>query len=94
MSTGPSFQSSLQFEHRGRKRAEVEDFLAAHLGQKFSSYALHVRFGPGVRSRISEINSDPAAAITVHNETFFDESVGEEVSGYWAELRARHLDLG
>lgn len=93
MSSSPAFQASLQFEHRAKKRAEVEDSFSAHLGQKFSSYQLHVRFGPGLRSRISEINSDAAAGITVHNETFYDENIVQEVSGYWAEPRGRHLDL-
>jgi len=95
MSTSPTFQASLQFEHRARKRAEVEDFFSAHLGQKFSSYDLHVRYGPGVRSRISEINNDPAGVITIRNEAFYDHNIGQEVSGYWSELRTmEHRDDG
>ena len=92
--SSPTFQQSLQFEHRGRKRAEIEDFFSRNLGKFFSSYWLHVRFGQGVRSRISEINNDPAATITIRNECFFDKEVDAEVSGYIAELRGRHLDNG
>ena len=82
-----TYQTSLQFQHHSKKRAEVEDFFAAHLGKYFSSYWLHVRFGQGVRSRISDINNDPTATITINNELFFDKESGQEVSGYRAELR-------
>jgi hypothetical protein len=94
--TGPSYQANLAFEHRSRKRVEVEDFFSANLGRQFSSYGLHVRFGPGVRSRISEINNDGASQITIHNETFYDSETRQEVSGYRAELRTstRHRDDG
>jgi hypothetical protein len=95
VTTTPTYQPLLQFQHRARKRAEVEQFFMAHLGQKFSSYSLHVKYGPGLRSRISEINLDPAAEITINNQTFFDEEADQEVSGYWAELRIpRHRDDG
>jgi hypothetical protein len=91
---GPSYQTNLVFKHRSRKCAEVENFFSAKLGRRFPSCGLHVQFGTGVRSRISEINSDPASQITIHNETFYDSEAGQEVSGYRAELRHRHLDLG
>ena len=87
MTASPTYQASLQFAHRSRKRIEVEDFFLAHIGEYFSSYWLHVRFGQGVRSRISDINNDPAAKITIRNTTFFDREAGQEVSGYRAELR-------
>lgn len=82
-----TFQASLQFEHRSKKRAEIEDFFREHLNEYFSSYWLHVRFGQGVRSRISDVNSDPAAVITIKNTCFFDKEAGAETSGYRAELR-------
>ena len=87
-------QTSLIFEHCSRKRAEVEDFGKAHIGESLSSYWLHVRFGQGVRSRISEINNDALAEITFKNELFFDREADEEVSGYRIELRRpeRHHD--
>ena len=89
-----SYQTSLIFQNRGKKRAEIKDFFVANLGQKFSSYRLTVRFGQGLRSRISEINLDESEEITIHNEHFFDPEVGRETGCYWAELRPRHLDLG
>lgn len=92
MISSPSYQANLQFEHRGRKRIEVEDFFSQHLGQRFSSHWLHWKFGSGIRARISEINNDPAAAITIRNECFFDQEADAEVSGYVAELRGQHRD--
>jgi hypothetical protein len=82
-----TFQASLQFHHRSKKRREVEDFFEAHLNQNFSSYWLHTRFGPGVRSRISDINTDPGARISIKNELYFDREKDEEISGYRAKLR-------
>ena len=92
-----TYQASLQFAHRSRKRVEVEEFFLAHIGEYFSSYWLHVRFGQGVRSRISDINNDPAATITIRNTTFVDKEAGQEVSGYVAELHIpvqEHRDDG
>jgi len=92
----PAYQSTLQFEHRSRKRREVEEFFSAHIGEKISSYWLHVQFGQGVRSRISEINNDPAAKIAIKNNSYFDEEASQEISGYLAEFRIpdRHRDDG
>jgi hypothetical protein len=94
MSIGPTFQTHLQFEHHSRKRRELEDFGLAHVGQKFSSYWLHVRFGQGVRSRISEINRDNRSPILFANTCFFDREHDEEISGYEVKLRQEHCDNG
>ena len=94
MSSSPSYQASLQFEHRGRKRIELEDFGLAHVGQKFSSYGLHVRFGQGVRSRISEIIRDDSSLIRFENTLVFDAENDKEISGYEIVWRRRHRDDG
>jgi hypothetical protein len=90
----PGFQTHLQFAHRNSKRAKIEAFFLANLGRRFSSPSLHIEWGSSFRARVSEINLDPAAPITIKNQFFYDQEAGAEVSFYWAELRTpqRHRD--
>jgi hypothetical protein len=71
---------------RSSKRKLIEEFFAANLGTPFPSSALHQRFGPAFRSRVSEINCDPAAAVTISNAVSV-KADGAEESMYWAEVR-------
>lgn len=94
MATSPTYQTHLQFAHREGKKARIEEFFLANIGQRFSSAWLHTEWGSSFRSRVADINADRKCQITIKNECFFDEKEGAEVSMYWAELRPRHLDLG
>lgn len=83
-------QASLALQARRSRRAAIEEFFRAHLGQRFGSPELHARFGPAFRSRVSEINRDTTCSIRIVNATTAarDER-GEacERSAYCAELR-------
>jgi hypothetical protein len=83
----PSLQTLLVFEHRERKRTKIEQFFTENLGQWFSTRFLHEHFGSSVRTRISEINRTPDAAITIRNEYCYEPEEAREVSTYWAETR-------
>jgi hypothetical protein len=87
-------QIALTFQHRSRKRAGLEDFFAQHIGESINSYRIHAMFGSGCGARISEINLDPSAAITIENFLHFDPEAATEISHYRAELRPVHKDLG
>jgi hypothetical protein len=71
---------------RTTKRQAIEDFFRAHPGQKFSSATLHAQFGSSFRSRVSDINRDPSASVTISNAVAVQES-GTEASVYWSEVR-------
>jgi hypothetical protein len=90
----PSFQWSLEFSHRQSKRLRIVDFFLTNLGRRIPSPWLHGEFGSGFRSRVADINADKTSPITICNGHYFDAQLRQEVSVYWAELRARHLDLG
>jgi len=85
--SSPSLQSLLVFEHRDRRRTKVEKFFLQNVGTRFSTHFLHERFGPSVRTRISEINRRPDATIVIRNTYCFDLEQAREVSTYWAEIR-------
>jgi len=97
--TVPSLQTMLVFEHRERKRTKVEEFFLDNIGRRYSSQLLHERFGSSLRTRISEINRDPAASIVIRNHYCYEPELGREVSVYWSEVRGiappeRHRDDG
>ena|SRR5579864_7367774 len=71
--------------HRQSKRELICAFFEQHLDVKFSSAALHGRFGSSFRTRVSELNRDPNCAITIKNQVHFID--GSEQSVYWAEPR-------
>ncbi len=71
---------------RRGKRELIAEFFSANLGVSFGSPFLHGKFGSAVRTRISEINRDPAAGITVYN-TVVRQPDGSEHSVYRAEVR-------
>lgn len=93
MTSSPSFQTHLQFEHRESKQAQIQQFFLAHLYERFRSDRLHIEYGSSFRARVADINSDDESPIVIKNENFYDSSQGREVSFYWAESR-RHVDLG
>ena len=73
-------------KRRESKKQQIEAFFGANLGKKFSSRWLHGQWGSALRTRISDINLDPAAKITIHNEVGWEDNVGE-TSLYWSALR-------
>ncbi len=72
---------------RRKKKLAVEEFFSANLGIRFPTMELHQKFGTAVRTRISDVNRDPEAILTIHNKHWFDEIAQVEMSEYWAELR-------
>jgi len=72
---------------RGSKRAAIEELFRNNIGRCYTSSFLHAEFGSAVRTRISEINRDPVASITIRNTVRVLEG-GAEASVYWAEVRA------
>lgn len=85
--TTPSLQCLLTFEHRAKKKTQIEAYFENHLGERLASRDLHYKFGSSVRTRISEINRDPAAEIRIINNHYFDAAEGAEISYYKAERR-------
>jgi hypothetical protein len=77
--------ASAVLEHRLSKKQQIETFFREHLGVRHSTLWLHETFGTAFRSRVSEINRDPDASITICNEAGFGRD--GEVSMYWAEKR-------
>jgi len=80
-------QGTRRAELRQNRRCEILNYFAARLGQHISSAELHRLFGSAFRTRVSEINRDPGAALQISNET--GTGVGGEISLYWAEPRGR-----
>jgi hypothetical protein len=73
-------------EIRKTKKQLVEEFFTENLGKPISSQWLHGVFGSSVRTRISDVNKDPKARVTILNET---KVVGDqEQSTYTSELRS------
>jgi len=79
----------LTHQHRLTKCHTIDTFFACQLGRRFRGDFLHGNFGTSFRARVSDINSDPEAKITIYNKVHRGRR-GEEYSEYWAELR---LDL-
>jgi hypothetical protein len=77
---------STAIARRGTKRAAIEAFFASHIGQQFSSPMLHAQYGSAFRSRVSDINRDPAASVTISNAVSV-KADGAEESVYSAEVR-------
>jgi hypothetical protein len=71
---------------RGSKRVLIAKYFAANLEVPISSALLHAHFGSAVRTRISEINRDQDAAITIRNTTT-PQADGSEHSTYTAVRR-------
>ncbi len=69
---------------RATKREQVREFFTQRLGQQFTSIDLHVRYGTGVKARISELNRDPCCLIVIKNSTD-----ANDCSIYWAELKPK-----
>jgi hypothetical protein len=59
----------MKLAHRRSKREQIREFFAERLHQPLNSMALHIRFGTGLRGRISELNRDPDCPITITNQT-------------------------
>lgn len=74
------------FTKRQTKRRLIEEHFLGNIGTRLSSAELHMTFGTSLRTRISEINRDSGAAITIHNDITV-RSGGSEKSTYWAEPR-------
>jgi len=79
------------FRVRQSRRATIKAYFLEHIGERFSTSMLHERFGPAFRTRVSEINRDPASPIRILNATSAGKDAQEqpcERSEYWAELRS------
>jgi hypothetical protein len=81
---GNNLRSAIEL--RISKEKQILRMFEANLGKKFSSAGLHVKFGPAFRTRVSDINKDRAASITIKNCTA-PRAGGVEASVYWAERR-------
>jgi hypothetical protein len=68
------------------KRAAIEAFFAAHIGQRFPTSGLYAKYGSAFRTRVSELNRDSASSVTIYNAIAVRPG-GEEHSTYWAEVR-------
>lgn len=75
-----------QITKRRTKREEILDYFAARVGERIASAVLHQRFGTSFRTRVSEINRDDAAPLTISNRTAREKD-GSEFSVYWATPR-------
>ena len=75
---------------RKNRRESIKSFLGEHLGERFSSTDLHLRFGTAFRARVSEINRDPSSRIRIKNKTGVVKDTGGDLterSVYWSEVR-------
>jgi hypothetical protein len=70
---------------RQSKRQRILTLLAQNLGKRYESRNLHGIFGTSFRTRVSEINRDPASPIRIANETMSTDE--GETSVYWSEPR-------
>lgn len=73
---------------RQSKRQCIVNLFAQHLGKRYESRNLHGMFGTSFRTRVSDINRDPASPIRIFNETISTDD--RETSVYWAEARPMH----
>lgn len=69
-------------ERRETKRGAIASFFVANLWRKVATNDLHARFGTSFRSRVSELNRDPACPIIIKNRTG-----AQDTSFYWPEPR-------
>jgi len=72
-------------QRRTKREQIIHFFLDQPEGVRFGTVELHTRFGPSFRSRVSEINRDETAPITIINDTRHKRGV--EVSTYHAQRR-------
>lgn len=79
-----SVDTSLERRSRVRttKKERIYALFSENIGRKFNSAYLHATFGSAFRSRVSDINNDPASAIRIVNKTNIKDD--GEVSVYWA----------
>jgi hypothetical protein len=77
---------------RQSKRHRILNLFAQHLGKRYDSRGLHGMFGSSFRSRVSEINLDPASPIRIRNKTLSRDD--GETSVYWGEARSTELLFG
>jgi hypothetical protein len=75
-------------EHRKNKKQIIEEFFTANLGIKFASSEMHAKFGSAFRTRVSDINREGFALVTIHNECKWDDASQAEISVYWSALRS------
>ena len=73
--------SPVSAQRRTSKAGAIVIFFVANLRVKFRTDELHERFGTSFRTRVSELNRNPACPITIHNRTI------DDASWYWAEPR-------
>jgi len=78
-------QTELIFRVRMSKRERIERMFTNSIGQRFGSDFLHAQYGSSFRSRVSEINRDPASSIRIKNKTTLEHGV--ECSEYWSERK-------
>ncbi len=69
---------------RESRRDQVLAFFCQHIGESFRTAALHAEFGSAFRSRVSDLNRDPACPITIRNHVEHLPT-GTDSSCYWAE---------
>ena len=82
-------QTSLEFSGtlrlRSSKRAAIAEWFADHPGLRVSTGECHAKWGTAFRTRVSEINRDPTATVTICNHTSRCGNIEE--SCYWGHLR-------
>jgi hypothetical protein len=69
---------------RESRRDQVLAFFRQHVGESFRTADLHAEFGSAFRSRVSDLNRDPACPIAIRNHVERLPN-GTESSVYWAE---------
>jgi len=80
-------------QHRESKRDQIRAFFSEHMGERFPTIDMHIKFGSAFRSRTSEINNDRNCAIVIRNYTQRLPD-GREISCYWAEPKfLQHSDV-
>ncbi len=77
---------------RESRRDQVLNFFLAHMGWRFPTSDMHIRFGSAFRSRTSELNRDPGCPIVICNHTERSPDA-QEVSFYWAESKCPQRPL-
>lgn len=67
---------------RTTKKERIYALFCENVGRKFNSAYLHATFGSAFRSRVSDINNDPASVIRIVNRVNTKDD--GEVSVYWS----------
>lgn len=78
-------QTNFVFKAQLTKREAIQAFFEENIEHEYSSREMHYVYGSSFRTRVSEINRDSSAPITIKNRVTFQDGVEQSV--YWAERR-------